>query len=64
MGVAGPRAAWRQRRGRHVQTVEITGGAGRFAGASGSAVVEGVINLSTFEYDGQVNGAIQLAGSP
>lgn len=48
----------------YVQTLEIIGGTGRFAGASGCAVVEGVINLSTFAYDGQVNGAFQKAGGP
>lgn len=43
---------------RYTQTIEFTGGTGRFENASGSAVVAGTIDVVTFDYDGRINGTI------
>jgi hypothetical protein len=47
------------------QTLEITGGTGRFAGAAGSATVTGNIDLSNPDvpvYDGHLEGTISQPG--
>ena len=41
---------------RYTQTLEITGGTGRFAHTTGEATVTGTINVVTFEYDGHLDG--------
>lgn len=43
---------------RYEQTLEITGGTGRFANATGSATATGLINVVTGAYDGQLTGSI------
>lgn len=42
----------------YTQTIEITGGNGRFANASGSATITGTINVVTFAYNGRIDGAL------
>ena len=42
----------------YTQEIEITGGTGRFEGATGHASVTGTINVVTFEYDGRLRGRI------
>ena len=41
----------------------ITGGTGRFAGATGIANTRGVANLSTGEYNGTVSGSVSTPAS-
>lgn len=48
---------------RYTQTIEFTGGTGRFQGANGSAVITGTIDVVTFEYDGWINGTISRLNS-
>lgn len=43
---------------RYEQTLVITGGAGRFANATGSATATGLINVLTGAYDGKLSGTI------
>ena len=43
---------------RYEQTLVITGGTGRFANATGSATVTGLINVVTGAYDGKLTGTI------
>lgn len=43
---------------KYSQTIEFTGGSGRFQNATGYAEITGTINLVTFEYDGRISGAI------
>lgn len=40
------------------QTIEFTGGTGRFQNSSGSATITGTIDLATLAYDGQITGFI------
>jgi hypothetical protein len=47
---------------RYEQTLVITGGTGRFAGATGSATVTGVYDLGTLAYDGQLEGTMSRVG--
>ena len=47
----------------YTQRVTITGGTGRFANATGSATVEGVIDINTGEYDGYLKGTISRPNS-
>ena len=47
---------------RYEQTLEITGGTGRFADAKGSATVYGLIDLGTGAYDGRLEGSISRVG--
>lgn len=42
----------------YTQTIEFTGGNGRFSNATGSADISGTINVVTFEYDGRIRGHI------
>lgn len=42
----------------YTQEIEITGGTGRFEGATGHASVTGTFNVATFEYDGRMRGRI------
>ena len=42
----------------------ITGGTGRFAGASGSVTQSGVANLATGEYRGTMTGSVSSPASP
>ncbi len=44
------------------QTIEITGGTGRFQDSTGSAFITGTIDLSTGAYDGQLDGSISQPG--
>ena len=44
--------------GNYVQKLEITGGTGRFANATGSATVTGTINSNNGAYDGWLEGTI------
>ncbi len=48
----------------YLQTIEITGGTGRFDGATGSAEVTGTIDLSgpVPSYDGRLEGTISSPG--
>lgn len=48
--------------GTYVQTIVITGGTGRFAGATGSATITGNLDFATFAYDGTVVGTISHPG--
>ena len=41
---------------RYTQTLEITGGSGRFSQTTGQAIVTGNINIATFAYDGEIEG--------
>jgi len=43
---------------RYEQSIVITGGTGRFANATGSATVTGLINVATGAYDGKLIGTI------
>lgn len=47
----------------YVQELIITGGTGRFYNATGSASVEGVINLATGEFHGYLKGRISRPNS-
>lgn len=47
----------------YTQTIAITGGTGRFAGATGFVSVTGTIDVVVFEYDGLVNGTISRPNS-
>jgi hypothetical protein len=42
----------------------ITGGTGRFAGASGTVDTSGVVNLATGEYSGTIAGSLSSLASP
>jgi hypothetical protein len=42
----------------------ITGGTGRFAGASGIVDTRGVVNLATGEYSGTITGSVSSPASP
>jgi hypothetical protein len=42
----------------YTQTIEFTGGNGRFQNATGSADISGMINIVTFEYNGRIEGTI------
>ncbi|MBE2222348.1 MAG: hypothetical protein IAF02_12445 [Anaerolineae bacterium] len=42
----------------YTQTIEFTGGNGRFQNATGSAEITGTINVVTFEYNGRIEGTI------
>ena len=42
----------------------ITGGTGRFAGASGTVGTSGVVNLATGEYSGTITGSLSNPASP
>jgi hypothetical protein len=42
----------------------ITGGTGRFAGASGIVGTSGVVNLATGEYSGSITGSLSNPASP
>lgn len=44
------------------QEIEITGGTGRFAAASGGGVITGTIDVETFAYDGYLDGSISQPG--
>lgn len=48
---------------RYTQTIEFTGGSGRFQNAAGSADITGWINVATFEYNGRINGFISRPNS-
>ena len=42
----------------YTQTIEFTGGSGRFQNATGSATITGTIDVVTFEYNGRIRGTI------
>ena len=44
----------------YTQILIITSGKGRFSNATGQATITGTINVSTFEYDGRLEGTISL----
>jgi hypothetical protein len=46
-----------------VETATITGGTGRFAGATGSFVVERLFNIATGQTEGAIDGVISTVGS-
>lgn len=48
--------------GSYVQTIVITGGTGRFEGATGSATITGDFDFGTFAYDGSIVGTISRPG--
>ena len=48
---------------RYTQTIEFTGGTGRFQNASGTASITGTIDISTFAYDGRISGSISRPNS-
>lgn len=48
--------------GTYVQTIVITGGNGRFAGATGSATITGNFDFGRFVYDGHLEGTISQPG--
>ena len=45
------------------QTIEFTGGSGRFHNATGSAEITGTIDVTTFAYNGRIDGTISLSNS-
>ncbi len=45
------------------QTLVLTGGTGRFANATGGAIVRGVIDFNTGAFDGDLEGIISRPGS-
>ncbi len=47
----------------YTQSIAITGGTGRFTGATGAVEVVGTIDVVSFAYDGIVNGAISRPNS-
>jgi hypothetical protein len=47
----------------YTQTIEFTGGSGRFQQATGSATITGTIDVVTFAYNGRINGAISRPNS-
>jgi hypothetical protein len=47
----------------YTQTVEFSGGSGRFQEATGSASITGTIDVVTFEYDGRIIGSISRPNS-
>jgi hypothetical protein len=48
--------------GTYVQTIVITGGTGRFEGATGTATITGDFDFGTFVYDGHLEGTISQPG--
>ena len=47
----------------YTQTIEFTGGSGRFQNATGSADITGWINVATFAYNGRINGTLSRTHS-
>jgi hypothetical protein len=47
----------------YTQTIEFTGGSGRFQQATGGASITGTIDVVTFEYNGRINGTISRPNS-
>ncbi len=47
----------------YTQTIEFTGGNGRFQDATGSAEITGTINVVTFAYNGHLDGTISRPNS-
>jgi hypothetical protein len=43
-----------------VETLTITGGTGRFGGASGNITIQRLVNRATFESSGTIDGLIVL----
>jgi hypothetical protein len=46
------------------EELELSGGTGRFAGATGILRVDGVANLSTLDYSQTLTGTVSRPGSP
>ncbi len=47
----------------YTQTIEFTGGTGRFQNATGSADIAGTIDVTTFVYNGRIHGSISQPNS-
>lgn len=47
----------------YTQTIEFTGGTGRFQYTTGSAEIVGTIDVLTLAYDGRINGSISASNS-
>lgn len=48
--------------GTYVQTIVITGGTGRFEGATGTATITGNFDFGSLVYDGHLDGTISQPG--